>query len=80
MSTSKQRLGADMYLAALSRDLANLKAQLSELNELRERVKNELLPARKSPKLGTMHAIPRLPSAIQVRTPSARARRQRSVA
>jgi hypothetical protein len=80
MSTSKQRLGADVYLAVLSRDLANLKAQLSELNELRERVKNELLPAPKSPKPGTMHAIPRLPLAIQMRPPSARARRQRSVA
>jgi hypothetical protein len=50
MSTSKQRLGADLRLAALLRDPVNLKAQLSELNELRERVKNELPPARKSPK------------------------------
>jgi hypothetical protein len=75
MSTSKQRLGADVYLAVLLRDLADLKAQLSELNELRERVKN--LPARKSPKRS---AIPRLPSEIDIKLPSARARRQRSVA
>jgi hypothetical protein len=50
MSTSKQRLGADARLAILFRDLANLKAQLSELIELRERVNHELRQARKSPK------------------------------
>jgi hypothetical protein len=36
-------------LAALTDTTANLKAQLCELNELRERVEKELLSARKSP-------------------------------
>jgi hypothetical protein len=36
-------------LAAVTDTAANLKAQLSELNELRERVRKELLSARESP-------------------------------
>jgi hypothetical protein len=36
-------------LAAVTDTAANLKAQLCELNELRERVRKELLSARKSP-------------------------------
>jgi hypothetical protein len=50
MSSSQQRIttAIDARLAVLIDDAANLKAQLCELNELRERVRKELLSARKS--------------------------------
>ena len=51
MSSSQQRVttATDRRLAVVISAAANLKAQLCELNELRERVRKELLSARKSP-------------------------------
>jgi len=51
MSFSQQRLAAatDTRLAVIINAAANLKSQLGELNELRERVSKELLSAQKSP-------------------------------
>jgi hypothetical protein len=48
MSTFQQRFGAAARLAALFRDGANLNLQLSELNKLRDRVRQAQLTARKS--------------------------------
>jgi hypothetical protein len=52
MGSSQQRLTAatDTRLAVVINAAANLKAQLGELNELRERLRKELLSARKSPR------------------------------
>ena len=49
MSFSQQRLAAatDTRLAVIINAAANLKSQLAELNELRERVSRELLSAQK---------------------------------
>jgi hypothetical protein len=51
MSASQQRLttATDTRLAVVINAAAFLKAQLCELTELRERVRKELLSARKSP-------------------------------
>jgi hypothetical protein len=51
MSSSQQRLttATDTRLAVLINAAAILKAQLCELNELRERLRKELLSARKTP-------------------------------
>jgi len=51
MSSFRQRLTAatDTRLAVVIKAAANLKAQLCELNGLRERVRKELLSARESP-------------------------------
>jgi len=58
MSSAQQRVttATDRRLAVIISAAAKLKAQLCELNELRERVKKELASARKSPQ-------PELPSA-----------------
>ncbi len=50
MSSSQQRLAAatDTRLAVVINAAANLKAQICELNELRERVSKKLLSAQKS--------------------------------
>jgi hypothetical protein len=58
MSSIQQRLStaSDTRLAFVISAAVNLKAQLCELNELRERVKKELPLPRKSPQ-------PKLPSA-----------------
>jgi len=53
MSTFQQRFGAAARLAALFRDAANLNLQLSELNKLRDRVRQAQRLARKSG--GTNH-------------------------
>jgi hypothetical protein len=60
MSSSQRRLAAatDTRLAVIMSAAVNLKAQLLELNELRERVNKEL--PRKSPQ--------QLPSAVSERT------------
>jgi len=54
--SSRLTTAADTRLAVIVSAAVNLKAQLCELNELRERVKNELPSPRKSPQ-------PKLPSA-----------------
>jgi hypothetical protein len=49
VSWGAQMNSLQQRLAAVTDTAANLKAQLCELNELRERVRKELLSARKSP-------------------------------
>jgi hypothetical protein len=55
MSSAQQRVttATDRHLAVIISAAANLKAQLCELNEVRERVRKELLSARKSPQPST---------------------------